>query len=330
VLAALAVASTMQLEHWRDCERLFARALAVTRGNYVANQTLGALRMRRGDIEGALPPLAEAVRLKPHWADARGLLADALAAQGRLELAVMNYGEAVGDKPRDVSLRMRFGQALVKRGWHDEALNQYGVALGLDAKEKGLEAARIHTLIGLAWSARGDAAQAVAHYEQALAIDPELAEARVNLALARLVSGDAAAAAENLRAALAAGADQPEVHLGLADALRQLGRDREAIEQYRAALVAWPESAQAANDLSWLLATTGDPALRDPPEALRWAARAAEASGRRDAAILDTLAVCQAAAGRTDDAHATLAEALTLAEAAGNTALAADLRARLK
>jgi len=329
-LAALAATSRMQLEHWRDSERLFAHALAVTHDNFLANQALGGLRMRRGDVEGALPPLAEAVRLKPHWADARVLLADAMAAQGRLDLAILNYGEAVDSKPRDVSLRMHFGQALVKRGWHDEALNHYGVALRLDAGDKGLKAATIHTLIGLAWSARGDARQAAAHYEQALAIDPELAEARVNLALARLVSGDAAAAVGSLRAALAAGADQPEVHLGLADALRQLGRDREAIEQYRAALAARPGWAPAANDLAWLLATTGDPALREPTEALRWAERAAEASGRRDAAILDTLAVCQAAAGRTADARATLAKALELAEAAGNTALAADLRARLK
>jgi Tfp pilus assembly protein PilF len=148
----------------------------------------------------------------------------------------------------------------------------------------------------LAWSSRGEVKQAAALYEQALAIDPALAEVR----------------------------------LGLADALHQLGRDQQAIEQYRAALAARPEWAQAANELSWLLATTGDPALRDPAEALRLAERAAEASGRRDPAILDTLSVCQAAVGRTDNARETLAEALALAEAAGNTALAADLRTRLK
>jgi len=295
-LVALATTSRMQLEHWRDGERLFAHALAVTRDNFVANLWLGSLRLQRGDVEGALPPLGGAVRLEPHRADARGRLADALAAQGRLDVAILNYGEAVGIRTRDVSLRIRFGQALAKRGWYDEALKHYGVALRLDAEEEGLKAATIHTLIGLAWSARGDARQAAAHYEQALAIDPALAEVR----------------------------------LGLADALHQLGRDQQAIEQYRAALAARPEWAQAANELSWLLATTGDPALRDPAEALRWAERAAEASGRRDAAILDTLAVCQAAAGRTDDAHATLAEALALAEAAGNTALASDLRTRLK
>ena len=63
------------------------------------------------------------------------------------------------------------------------------------------------------------------------------------------------------------------------------------------------------NNLAWLLATSRDASLRDPERALELALRARTlaakpdaASDREHAAVLDTLAAAQAAAGRFSEA----------------------------
>jgi len=311
-LAALAIAARIQLATWRNTETLFQHARAATGENFLAEHALGESRLKRGDADGALPYLAEALRLHPHGA-VRGTLADALARQGKLDEAIWNDAEAVRDWPESADLRMRYGQILARRGWVDEALRQYAAALALDARnDRGERAARIQLLMAEAWTARKRADRAIDAYEKALALDPDLVEARAGLALARLDATDPHQAADSLEAALASGLDQPAVHFGLAEALDRLGRQAEAIEHYRVALGEKPDSVEGANNLAWLLATARDPALRSPGEALAWAETAARASGRSDPRVLDTLAVSLAAAGRFEEAVAELDAALAL------------------
>lgn len=325
-LALLAGATRLQLAHWRDADALFARALAVTQDNFVAQHTLGRLRLEADDPDGAIEHLAEAVRLRPGWSAPRAALAEALARKGRLDEALWSSGEAVRLASDDAALRMRYAEQLLGRGWSDEAILQLRAARALAGDER--ERAQAEALLGAAWSAQGDPVRAAEHYERALALDPARPEARANLALARLEAGDLGAAAASLEAALAAGIDAPEVHAGLAEALARLGREAEAAVHYRQALAARPDWVEPANNLAWLLATAADPAVRAPEEALRWAERAARATARRDPLVLDTLAAAQAAAGQLEAARATLDEALARAEERGDRALAEALRAR--
>jgi tetratricopeptide (TPR) repeat protein len=327
-LAALAIAARIQLATWRDTEALFQHALAATGENFLAEHALGESRLKRGDADGALPYLAEALRLHPHGV-VRGTLADALARQGKLDEAIWNDAEAVRDWPESADLRMRYGQLLLRRGWVDEALRQYAAALALDARnDRGERAARIQLLRAEAWTARKRPDRAIEAYEQALALDPDLVEARAGLVLARLDATDPQEAADTLAAALAGGLDQPALHFGLANAFDRLGRQAEAIEHYRIALGGKPDSIEGANNLAWLLATARDPGLRNPGEALAWALAAARASGRSDPRVLDTLAVSLAAAGRFDEAVAELDAALALLGDAAPREQVDALRAR--
>jgi Tfp pilus assembly protein PilF len=325
-LLALALAARAQLAHWRDAEAVFARARSVTRDNFVAENAIGQLRLRDGDLDAAVEHLAEAVRLRPRWAAPRAGLADALAERGRLDEASWNYAEALRWRPADAGLRLRYGGLLLRRGWHDEALAQAAEAIRLwegDPAQAGALA-----FAASVWSAKGDPRAAAALYERALAIDPGMAVARANLGLARLAAGDAEGALASLRAAQAAGGNEAELHMGIAQALARLGREREAAAEYRAALAARPGWIEASNNLAWLLASAADPSLRDPAEAVRLAQAAATASGRSDAAVLDTLATAQAASGRFEEAVTTLDAALALSEARGDAARSAALRER--
>ncbi len=287
VLGALGVATRHQLATWRDTAALFEHALRNTSGNFVAHHELGRAYLRAGDFDGAIEQLSAAARLQPRWPEPRASLGEALLRKGRVDEAVWNCREAVRLDPASAGLRVRLAQVLVGAGWSDDAIVELRKAL---RRDDGRNAARIHGLLGLAYGRRGDAARAALHLQQAIALDP----------------------------------DSAAPHASLGDALRSQGRDAEAIAAYRAALRAEPQHRDAANNLAWLLAAAADPALRAPDEALRWAGVAAAATQRRDASLLDTLAVSLAAADRFAEAVATLDEALALLPAE-----AAERRARL-
>mgnify|MGYP005854379417 CR=1 FL=1 len=108
------------------------------------------------------------------------------------------------------------------------------------------------------------------------------------------------------------------------------GDERAAVRAYREALALQPESADVANDLAWIRATSRDPALRNPAEAVRLAESAARATGHQRAEILDTLAAAYASSLRLPEAVHAAQRAADLAWRAGNAALAADITTRLE
>jgi hypothetical protein len=70
--------------------------------------------------------------------------------------------------------------------------------------------------------------------------------------------------------------------------------------------------------------------LRNPSRAVDLARRAAQVTSRRDPVALDILAGALAQTNRVADAITTATEALAVARAAGNPALAAQIEVRLQ
>jgi hypothetical protein len=116
--------------------------------------------------------------------------------------------------------------------------------------------------------------------------------------------------------------------LGVADS--QAGRPQEAIGDFRRALELEPRFAKAANRLAWLLAASPAPAIRNGPEALRWAQAANQFYHGANADALSTLAAAYASAGQFAEAITTTQRALQLAPPAGDPALTNNLQAQLK
>jgi len=103
-----------------------------------------------------------------------------------------------------------------------------------------------------------------------------------------------------------------------------------AIRHYQAAIESTPDQFSANNNLAWLLATEPDRAVRDPEKAIQLAEHANALPGGQDKGSLGTLAAAYAAAGRMDEAIRTAEQALSLAEAKGDAASAAQLRTQLE
>ena len=118
-------------------------------------------------------------------------------------------------------------------------------------------------------------------------------------------------------------------HGNLATSFARRGRVDLAIEQYRKLLAIKPDSVDALNNLAWHLSTAADDRLRDGPEALALARRAVQSSKTVNASLLDTLAAALAENGEFVEATRTAQHAIELANAAGQTQVAARMETRL-
>ena len=172
-------------------------------------------------------------------------------------------------------------------------------------------------------------ADAVEHLRRAVQLRPDFVAAHVNLgAVLRLLERYEEARSE-LRRALELQPNNAVAHTNLGGILSSEGRVREAIAEYHLALDANADLLEPLAALAWALATSPDAGIRRPEEAVQLAERAATLTNRRDVTVLDALAASYAAAGRFDEAVATGRVALDLVEAAGATAAAGPISARL-
>ena len=135
VLMALMICSWQQLRYWRGTRALFERAIAVTEDNWVARYNLGTALEKRGDYQGAVANLKEAVRIKPTFAKAHYNLGCGLDGQGKHEQAVHHYREAVRVRPNYVEAYNNLGISLAILGRMSEAREAFLGALKINPKD---------------------------------------------------------------------------------------------------------------------------------------------------------------------------------------------------
>ena len=274
------------------------RALELNPDDEFAHRKLGTVLMMTGHRAEAATHLRKANELQLRAAvvadptSARGFndLGVLLAESGRVEEAVAQFEKASALKPDYAAARTNLGGALEKLGRLDEALVALRKAIEADTRY-----APAHYNLGLVLSRRGDAQGAIVEWRSALEIDPKYAEA----------------------------------HDRLGDALNAQGRTAEALAHWRDAIELQPNDAQALRRAAWALAASPDAAIRNGIDALRFAVRAVELSGGKDAAVLDTLAAAYAEKGQFADAALTARRAQARAAAENQPGLADEIKARI-
>jgi hypothetical protein len=156
-LFAFWIACFLQVQFWRDDTTLFEHALAVTTGNWVAQNNLGMVHLNSGELDRAAGLFQDAIHNTVLFPEAHYNLGLALFGQGRYQDAIPAFREALREKPSLSSARLDLAQALDKTGVKNEALTEYlevyrrdpanlqtRVLLGAHmAKRGGTEAARL-------------------------------------------------------------------------------------------------------------------------------------------------------------------------------------------
>ncbi len=296
VASALAMAALMgctwrQTSYWRDSETLWNHTLACTSRNALAHFNLGGALYKQGRVAEAIVHFREVLAITPGQAVVHGDLGIALADQKKYDEAMAEYHKALQIKPDYVDVYNNLGVALYDQGRVAEAIAQYRKALDIDPRY-----ARAHYNLGNALSADSQFDEAIAEYQQTLKIRSDYSAARDKLGLL----------------------------------LYQRGRIPEAIAQFDQAVRSEPENRLALNRMARGLATSPEASVRNGPQAVELAQRAANLPGGRVPMILDTLAAAYAESGRFSEAVQTAERALALASRQNNAALADVLRDRIK
>ena len=327
LVVLMGVLTRAQLAHWRDSIAMFSRAIAVAPDNYFAEAGLADALLRHGDIEQALVHYREAARLRPGWALPRAGIAGTLVRRGEFEEAVEEYQRALALDPNRARAHVGLGLALIRLRRYDDAEPHLERALEIYAALGLLGGRGGAPQFGLAEiaAARSDSAGELEHYRQGLIYAPNAPAQRVAWGQALIRAGRLAEAARAFDTAEAAGFDSPDLAAGRGLVAEREGRLVVAIAEYERALLARPDWPAIENNLAWVLATSSEPSLRDPPRALGLARSAVAATERRDPGVLDTLAAAQAANDDFDGAAATEREAVQRARELGAAGLTAEL-----
>jgi len=282
ILTALIFCARWQTAYWRDSESLWAHTLRCTKNNYIAENSLGYMLLKRGEVDGAIADFQKALELKPDFADAHKNLGDALFRKNRVDEAILQYQQALRLMPGNADACNNLGNAFSKLGRMDEAILQYQKALRLMPDNVD-----VHNNLGNALLKQGRVDDAIVQFQEALDIEPHNREVRENLD----------------------------------NALLQKGGPDEMIARYRKALLATPDNVVILNNLAWLLATCPDGRLRDGVQAIAYAEQACKLTQFGVAPLVGTLAAAYAEAGRYDEAIAMEKKACELAAKAGDADL---------
>ena len=233
------------------------------------------------------------------------------------------WTDAADKRPQNPRAWNNLGAAYSRLGRLDEERACYEVAIKL-----GSFSGRAN--LGLLLCREGRYAQAVPHLAAAVRFrskNPWRVYHQLGAALMHL--GRVEEAAPHLAEAARLAPDDAGARASYGFALLGLGRTAQGIAELRQVLRLNPNGVQELSQLSWVLATRGDPQHRDPAEAVRLAEAARDATGGTDPSVLDTLAAAYADAGRTDDAVRVGLQAEELAIKAGKPATARIYRQRV-
>jgi Flp pilus assembly protein TadD len=199
------------------------------------------------------------------------------------------WRDTVTKRPNDARARVAYGDVLANAGRLPDAEVQLTAAVAI-APDDPVANVRL----GVVFARQGRHPAAIARFEHALVVRP----------------GDV------------------DAHRFLGQIYWIARQDALAVHHDEQALAAMSDDVQVLTRLASVLADSRDVAVRNPSRAIVLAERAASLTARRDARVLEVLAVAQAASGRFADAASSARAAARLAESRGDRAAVSALEYR--
>jgi tetratricopeptide (TPR) repeat protein len=220
----------------KDARTALGRAVQYMPGDAAAHNNLGNAQARTGQFVDAIECYRRALKLRPHFIEARNNLAQAhdglgseLAAKGRWDEASVSFQQAVDIDPNFFEAHCNLGNALRSAGQIGRSLESYDRALQIMPRF-----AEAHCNRALSLRLLGRAAESQAACRNALDINPRLAAAFIVLGELSADGGDFAAAQRHFQQAIAIQPEVPEAWAGLAGLRAMTGADADWLSHARA------------------------------------------------------------------------------------------------
>jgi cytochrome c-type biogenesis protein CcmH/NrfG len=132
VIGTLTSCAWVQTSDWRDSERLFRHAAAVTTNNDVADNNLGIVFLGQGKVDEAIALLQTAADLRPDNSPAHENLAKALLQKGRVAEALIHYRKLLELQPDNMEVHNIVGTVLVQQGHLAEGVDEWQKVLTVE------------------------------------------------------------------------------------------------------------------------------------------------------------------------------------------------------
>jgi len=176
ILGCLAALTSVQVATWKNSETVFNHALSVTKGNYLAHNSLAVALYDRGDVENAIRHYRESVRINPNNVNAQCNLGVALAHKRQYAEAFVHYRECLRITPGYSEAYYNMGIAFSELGENDEAIKQYQSVLKNYPHHENA-----NNNLGYLLASKGNFDEAIPYYLKAIETNPDNVRARTNL-----------------------------------------------------------------------------------------------------------------------------------------------------
>jgi tetratricopeptide (TPR) repeat protein len=274
---------------WKDFLTLSPLDLA-------ASDSLIGLYLDRHDRKSAIAELrrslqafSDATQDQAKYFDTRiqdlDRLAQLLFETGEFDAAAQQYAFLLRLQPDSPVFHNNLGNVMFAQRRCEDASTEYREALRLEP-----DLPDAHHNLANCLLARKQADDAIAEYQRTLDLDPSKYQSRVMLGAAFLQKGELNAAIEQFQQVLAEQPENADVRMYLGHTYYVNKNFPSAITELKHALSIKPDFPFVENELAWIYASSDDPNIRNPSEALRLAKHAVQASPKPVAAILDALA----------------------------------------
>lgn len=251
-LIAAVFLSALQVRYWRDSESLWTHAVSVTGENYLAHQNLGVAIVADSPTKAG-EHFAEALRIKPDYADAHGNMGSLYWTQNRYDEALESYRTAIALDPSNAVFHGNLGLSLLRLQDTDGAIASLTTSVRLDPRQ-----AQPQQDLGDALLKNQQPGQAIEHYSAALSLNPSSRDTLCNLAIALIQLERFADARDELNYVLVRAPEYiPAIHaLGVAAASQ--GDSDTARAAFAEVLRLDSTHAQARENLARLESATGN------------------------------------------------------------------------
>jgi tetratricopeptide (TPR) repeat protein len=225
LLLVLGLLTWQQCGIYADVETLWRTTLARNPNSILANNNLGVILVRKGQLDEAIALFQKALQDHPDDPETRNNLAVALAKahgdyantlvqMGRDDEAMVEFRAALEIFPYFADARHSLAIILLNKGQVDEAIAQFQTI-----REQYPDDPMASFDLGNAYFQKGQMDEAAAFYQKALKIKPDYAAALNNLGMAFLKKGMVDEAAVQFREALVLQPDFALARANLAKAL---------------------------------------------------------------------------------------------------------------
>jgi len=244
IVLLLSVRAWSQVQHWQNGVTLFAHAVEVTGGNYVAYNNFGMALDKAGKVDEAIEQWKQALRLRPNHYKVIGNLVRVLVEKRCIEEALFYYSKSMEWSPDDCRTRTSLADALFRLKIYDRAGEHYEAALISDCNSVD-----IHYNLAMSLSNQGRYDDTILHYSKFLQQRPDSFKAHNNLGAVLMSKRDDAEAMKHFQEALRLNWDYLGAHMNLATLLMDQGNIHEALLHYEEAVRIDPNDIGARREL---------------------------------------------------------------------------------